>query len=215
MISINPLIEIPAPKAPVFFSAGLYYSFSLFVQGPQYTHLLPLSPRLLVGLFVVADVVTIVIQIVGAALIGVGESNLADGKVPAVTPGQANKILTAGLAVQCASFCAFLIIVFTFVWRFSAAKAHTRQPLAEEKQISANKAHHRRASLFLVVLIASSLLVFLRTTFRLAEASPGELSPTSLNEHLFAALETAPVLAAVFLWSCRPLAWLLREEEEL
>jgi hypothetical protein len=50
--------------------------------------------------FVSADVITIILQIAGAALVGVSESALADDRTTSITPEQANDILLAGLAVQ-------------------------------------------------------------------------------------------------------------------
>ncbi len=87
--------------APVFFSASQYYCLSLLLQRhPSYTSLVPLSGKAIVATFVTADAVTIVMQIAGAALVGVAESDRASGKVPPLTPAQANDILRAGLAVQ-------------------------------------------------------------------------------------------------------------------
>lgn len=49
---------------------------------------------------IVADVVTTIIQVAGAASLGTAESNLYQGKSVSLTPEQANKILIAGLALQ-------------------------------------------------------------------------------------------------------------------
>lgn len=87
--------------APVFFSATQYYCLSLLLQRhPSYAKVLPLSGKAIIAIFVTADAVTIVTQIAGAALVGVAESDRASGKVPPLTPAQANDILRAGLAVQ-------------------------------------------------------------------------------------------------------------------
>jgi hypothetical protein len=50
--------------------------------------------------FIVIDSVTTVIQIVGAALIGVAESKDSRGEETKITSDQANNILLAGLALQ-------------------------------------------------------------------------------------------------------------------
>jgi len=54
----------------------------------------------LTSVFITADVVTTIIQVVGAALIGVSESARARGESSPTTPKQANDILLAGLCVQ-------------------------------------------------------------------------------------------------------------------
>jgi hypothetical protein len=53
-----------------------------------------------VPVFVAIDTVTIIMQIVGAALIGAGYSAQGDGRDPAVEPENANWILLTGLCVQ-------------------------------------------------------------------------------------------------------------------
>ncbi len=50
--------------------------------------------------FVTIDVATTILQIAGAALIGVSESARVQGNGSAITPEQANDILLAGLALQ-------------------------------------------------------------------------------------------------------------------
>lgn len=58
----------------------------------------PRSARITV--FVIIDVITTGLQVVGAAFIGVSESDKANNKVPFITTDAANDILLAGLAVQ-------------------------------------------------------------------------------------------------------------------
>lgn len=66
--------------APVFFSAGLYLALSTVAQRSRSgAGRLPLRPRTIVATFVTIDVVTIALQVVGAALIGVAESSRASG----------------------------------------------------------------------------------------------------------------------------------------
>jgi hypothetical protein len=52
------------------------------------------------SVFIVIDSVTTVIQIVGAALIGVASSKDSRGEETKITSAQANNILLAGLALQ-------------------------------------------------------------------------------------------------------------------
>lgn len=69
-------------------------------------------------------------------------------------------------------------------------------------------AWHRRA--VLAVLALSTVFIYVRTVFRLAEAASGVTSSLSLNQPLFVALETVPVFVAVLLWTVLPLHVLLR-----
>ncbi len=105
-------------------------------------------------IFVVFDVVTTVIQIVGAALIGTAESNNT-------SPETANNILLAGLAIQVASFAVFLVLLAVCILRIL------------QKRGSGTWAHSATAAKLLSVLVVTSLLVELRTIFRLIETAQG------------------------------------------
>lgn len=52
---------------------------------------------------------------------------------------------------------------------------------------------------FYFVLLAATILVYLRTCFRLAETAEGLGGPLSTNETLFACLEFAPLALTVLL----------------
>lgn len=158
----------------------------------SYASLLPVSGKAIVGIFVTADVVTIVIQVVGAAMIGVSQSRLADGKKPPITAEQANDILRAGLAVQVFSITIFLTLLAILIFKLRRASA-------------GQAATTRKLPLLLGVLVLSSVMIYLRTVFRLAEAAMGVESSATLNQGLFTALETVPVYIAVFLWTIFPL----------
>ena len=106
------------------------------------------------GIFVAFDVVTTVIQVVGAALIGVAESNNN-------SPVTGNNILLAGLAIQVASFAVFLSLLSVVVLRVTQTRGNGKW------------AHLPRGQMLLAVLVVTSLLVELRTIFRLIETAQG------------------------------------------
>ena len=63
--------------------------------------LLRFEPRILVAAMVISDVVTTIIQVVGAALIGVAEAaTYSASRTSSLSSSQANDILLAGLAIQ-------------------------------------------------------------------------------------------------------------------
>jgi hypothetical protein len=64
---------------------------------------------------------------------------------------------------------------------------------------------HTYTKTFLVVLYVTSLLIFLRTVYRLAETAEGVWGTASSYEWLFGLLEFAPVILAVLMWLARPL----------
>jgi hypothetical protein len=79
--------------APVFFSAAIYTVLSILINvlGRQYSPIL--SPKAILWVFITCDVVATVVQILGAAMVGVAQSNSKD-------PTTANNILLGGLAFQ-------------------------------------------------------------------------------------------------------------------
>lgn len=80
--------------APVFLAAGIYTVLSAVISrvenGRRYSFL---APKLIIWFFVLSDVVATILQITGAALIGVKESRRED-------PTMANNILLGGLACK-------------------------------------------------------------------------------------------------------------------
>ncbi|KAK4050965.1 hypothetical protein OIV83_003094 [Microbotryomycetes sp. JL201] len=91
--------------APVFISAAFYLALSDGLNRlPPDTKrtLIPFKSKIFVIIFIVFDVVTTIVQIAGAALVGVAESASVrnDGDGPNITSQEANRILMAGLAVQ-------------------------------------------------------------------------------------------------------------------
>ena len=161
--------------APVLFSAAIYAALSSLIQG-----------RWVVWVFVVLDVVTTIIQIAGAAGIGVSESNSGD-------PSKFNDILIAGLAIQTLSFILFLVVLVTFI-RLDRDVVESR---GWRRRFSPGESQATRLQIYL--LLAAALLVFARTVFRLGEAADGVYGPASSNEILFAMLDYLPVILAVFL----------------
>ena len=159
--------------APVFLAAGIYAILSALIRRLGREHSL-LPPRLVLWLFIVSDVVATVTQIAGAALIGVNQKNRQD-------PTTANNILLAGLAYQVFSIGIFIILAAVFLVR-------ARRRLRESGLMA-----------FAAAFVAATLLIYLRTCFRLAETAEGLGGELSTREVFFGCLEFAPVVLAVLL----------------
>lgn len=161
--------------APVFLAAGVYTVLSALIErvGGRYS---VVRPRVILWFFVVSDVIATGVQVTGAALIGVRESNKED-------PTTANNILLGGLAYQVFSLTVFVILTASIFVR----------------------ARHALHSLGLVTFSAAfgvvTVLIYLRTCFRLAETAEGLGGRLSTHEAYFACLEFAPVAAAVLVFA--------------
>lgn len=173
--------------APVFFSASIYAILSVLIravdaserglgENEKSSYAPFLSPRLILWIFITCDVIATGVQIAGAALIGSAESNRRDPTTP-------NNILLGGLAFQVFSFFVFCVLLAAFLLRARRTDF-----------LSARKG-------FVVTLVAATLLVYLRTCFRLAETAQGLYSYLSVHEVFFGCLEFAPVVIAVFLFN--------------
>jgi hypothetical protein len=159
--------------APVFLSAAIYAVLSVLINkvGREYS---PIPPKVVLGVFISSDAVMTVVQICGAAMIGAAESKDKD-------PTTGKNILMAGLIVQVLSFFIFLILLGVFLWK------------------SRNVLLGKRA--FIFAFVAATMLVYLRTCFRLAEVAQGVKAYLFTHENFFACLEFAPIAAAMLLFN--------------
>ncbi|KAH8733803.1 glycoside hydrolase superfamily [Ilyonectria robusta] len=161
--------------APVFLAAGIYTILSALMPrlGRQYSFL---PPRAILWFFITSDVIATIAQVAGAALIGVRESNRED-------PTDANNILLGGLAYQVFSLGVFVILSASFLFR---ARHEIKRP-------------GKGLTGFAISFSVATILVYVRTCFRLAETAEGVGGYLSSHEIYFACLEFAPIAAAVLL----------------
>jgi RTA1 like protein len=168
--------------APIFFSAAIYTVLTVYINRTKREYA-PLPPKLILWIFITCDVIATVVQVAGAALIGVSASNGKD-------PKTANNILLAGLAFQVFSFFVFCLCLGIFLYR------------ARKVVLSSLKA-------FTAALCAATILVYIRTCFRLAETAAGLTSSLATHEAFFGSLEFAPIVIAVFMLAVwHPGKWL-------
>ena len=160
--------------APVFFSAAIYTILTKLMRtiGRKF---LPIGPKAVLIIFILCDVIATVVQVAGSAGIGAAESKRKD-------PTTAKNILLAGLAFQVFTFLVFLILLVLFLYRARKVSTTAMMP-------------------FSVALLVVTLLIYLRTCFRLAETAEGLGGHLSTHEVFFGCLEFAPVVVAVFIFN--------------
>ncbi|KAJ5186864.1 hypothetical protein N7449_009858 [Penicillium cf. viridicatum] len=92
--------------APVLLAAGIYTILSVLIPrvGTKY---LFLPPKIILAFFITSDVISTIVQVAGACLIGITESRRED-------PTTANNILLGGLAYQSKWSWALLLGFFHF-----------------------------------------------------------------------------------------------------
>lgn len=89
--------------APTFVQSAFYIAIAEALRRLEGggRALLGFNPKVLVIVLITADTITTIVQIAGAALIGVAESSeYRDGESSTITSDQANDILLAGLSLQ-------------------------------------------------------------------------------------------------------------------
>lgn len=169
--------------APVFISASIYVCLSRLIDWARslgFAGRKWLRPKLILWIFIGADVVATVLQILGAALIGVSQSDKDYEKAD-----KANTILLGGLAFQTGAFFIFLILLTAFTIT-----------LIRDHQFGSSLGGKRG---FFIGLFIASILVAIRTVFRLAETSQGIYGELTNNEHYFIGLEFVPIVLAAFI----------------
>lgn len=191
----------------MFLSGGVYTLLTSLMQlsptntsPPTTTNLCTLPRRAIIALFVTADVICTIVQVAGAALIGVRESRRQ-------SPTTANRILLAGLVVQVGSFSGFLVLLGVFLGRCRGESlglfARSRGDKEEERvrggvdRVRVLLGRVTGVRTWVVGLVVASLLVYLRTIFRMAETSQGVGGYASSHEVFFGVLEFMPIVLAV------------------
>ncbi|ORY48013.1 RTA1 like protein-domain-containing protein [Leucosporidium creatinivorum] len=170
--------------APTFISAGLYMLLGVLIQriAPQHSWL---SGTWFKIVFVVADVVSLVVQAVGGALAASSETESGTEL--------GGRIMLGGIAFQL-----FVMIVFAFyaiVWTVKARKEirETIASLPGGQGIS-------RASLSMSIC---STMIILRGFYRSVELGDGFRGSIATNEPLFL-LDAIPVAIAMFVVNALP-----------
>jgi len=134
----------------------------------------PVKPKLILWIFITCDVVATIVQILGAALIGVASSNRRDPTTP-------NNILLGGLAFQAFTFFVFIVL---FAWFAVKAKSELFRCVSRR---------------FYTAFALAVALFYLRVCFRLAETAEGLYGKLNTHEVYFGTLEFMPVVLAVWL----------------
>ncbi|KAL2783911.1 RTA1-domain-containing protein [Aspergillus keveii] len=160
--------------APVFLAAGVYTILSALIArlGNEYS---PLRPTFILAFFITSDAISTIVQVAGASLIGVKQSREED-------PTTANNILLAGLAYQVFAITIFVLLTATFEFR-------ARRAIKE---------HGLR--IFCVFFSISTLMIYMRSIFRLIETAEGLGGKLSTHEVYFACLEMAPIALVALLF---------------
>ncbi|KAH9861427.1 hypothetical protein J1614_011173 [Plenodomus biglobosus] len=176
--------------APAFLAAGIYLCLSRIITtfGSENSRLKPRSyPRI----FILCDVVSLVLQATGGALASVASHENR-------SPDTGNHVMIAGLAFQVFTLLIFLLLALDFAIR-------TCRRISSDGAYAALDQRHAKLRSswvfrgFLMALTISTLCIFTRCVYRVAELSEGWEGHLMLTQKYFIGLEGAVVIAAVLL----------------
>ncbi|KPM38205.1 hypothetical protein AK830_g8351 [Neonectria ditissima] len=167
--------------APAFFSAAIYLCLARIIS--VYGHNLSrFSPRTYTITFMVSDLVALILQAAGGAILGGDDT-------PKSTLDTGLAIIKTGLAAHLVSIAVFMALAAEYGFR---AYRHQIQwsPRFSDLQDS------RRFSVFLIGIATATIFILIRTSFRMAELQNGFDSKLANDEAAFIALEGAMIAIA-------------------
>jgi hypothetical protein len=175
---------------PAFLAAGIYLCLSRIVTtfGPENSRIRPSwYPRI----FITCDVLSLALQAAGGGIASVKTHQRED-------PELGNNIMIAGLSVQVVTLLIFILFALDFAIR---TFRRIRQ-LGSQNALDSRHANLRKSWVFkgfLIALTISTLSIFTRCVYRVAELSDGWSGHLMKVQHYFVGLEGAIIVVAVYL----------------
>jgi hypothetical protein len=176
--------------APAILAAGVYLCLSRIVTtfGQDNSRI---SARTYPIFFVTCDIVSLLLQAGGGGYASVKMHNREDPKV-------GNNIMIVGLSVQVFTLLVFILLTLDFAVRTirRISRMGARHAL-DQQHAELRKSWSFKC--FLVALSVSTLCIFTRCVYRVAELSDGWEGHLMKKQNLFLGLEGAVILVAVYL----------------
>ncbi|OJJ42448.1 hypothetical protein ASPZODRAFT_137259 [Penicilliopsis zonata CBS 506.65] len=193
---------------PVLIAAGCYIVFGriLFLVVPREERTLRLCwvpPRFVTPIFVAFDIVALLLQLAGAVMIA---STVPGEKDAASKLEHGKHIAQAGVVIQLLAFGLFAVaaIRFNFTSRPYAQTLLERYAAdADEKTILIDgKRRRKHWQALLRVVNVTSVLILVRTVYRLVQFSEGKTGYINLHEWTMYVFDAAVVYPCVilFIW---------------
>ncbi|KAH8683671.1 RTA1 like protein-domain-containing protein [Ilyonectria robusta] len=161
---------------PALFAASIYMILGRIIRVLDGEHLSLISTKWLTKIFVFGDIFSFAIQCIGGGVLAGADSKSA------LDRGQ--NIILVGLAIQIIFFGCFIAVISVFHYR--VLKNPTRTSVTT----------HLPWGQFIYVLYFTSLLIMVRSIFRVAEFAGGEGSALQTSEAYLYCLDT------VLMFSC-------------
>ncbi|KAL4757022.1 RTA1 domain-containing protein [Aspergillus foveolatus] len=177
---------------PVFFCAALYFLLGRIVVVYNGEDISRLRPKMYAIFFVSCDALALTMQSAGGAITSVAD----DADMRSV----GTNVMIAGLAFQVAALTLFIYLGTEFAFRVhrrtnrqEAGQVVSSVPTNRKEDIHAAIRGNRRWKVWLFTLALSTLLVYIRSIFRVVELNGGYDSELANDEVAFMVLEGAMI----------------------
>ncbi|KAI1089514.1 RTA1-domain-containing protein [Rostrohypoxylon terebratum] len=176
--------------APAFLAAGVYLCIRriVFAFGPENSRI---PPKWYTRIFIPCDIISLILQAAGGGLASVAfhQSNSTD---------TGDNIMIAGLSFQVFTLLVFMALSLDFL--LNTLRRRRALGSAAFSQDPALVAVRRSPmfKLFLVALAISTICIFWRSVFRVAELSRGWSGPLMARQDLFIGFEGVLITVAVW-----------------
>ncbi|KAI1206689.1 RTA1-domain-containing protein [Annulohypoxylon truncatum] len=177
--------------APAFLAAGIYLCIRriVFAFGPENSRI---PPKFYTRIFIPCDIASLILQAAGG---GIASNAFHTGK----STDNGDNIMIAGLSFQVFTLLVFMILSLDFLFN----TLRRRRALGSEAAFSQDpELVAVRGSLmfkaFLAALALSTICIFWRSVFRVAELSRGWSGPLMARQDLFIGFEGVLITIAVW-----------------
>lgn len=175
---------IPLTIGPAFLTGAIYLTLSrlLITYSPK---LARLSPRTTSIVFMCSDFISLVLQAAGGGIAATSDSDSSSD--------MGRNIMIAGLAWQVVSLLIFMLLWGEFMWRVRRAgeEVKTQTPSLRNLRLTS-----RTFQWFQYALCVATILIFIRSAYRVAELQDGFDGKIANNEAGFVVLESVMVMLA-------------------
>lgn len=163
--------------APLFYLTSMYTLLGKLIEFNQAESVMPLKPSILTSIFVTFNVMSFLLQTIGCS----------------IQSTRTISTINTGITLVLIGFCIQLISLICFMW---LVLFFDRRALNLTQNI--NKGNWR---FLLLILVVSSILILVRTVYRIVEYAEGYNSYMMNQEIYFFILDSFPMIIVQFLYN--------------
>lgn len=173
---------VPLTIAPAFLAAGVYLCLSRIIVANG-SHISRFSPRTYALCFMIFDFISLVLQGAGGGIAATANTNSGSNA--------GRSIMVAGVVFQVVSLLTFMLLVAEFMWRLRNVPESSKD--SRFGQLRAT----RKFQWFIYAIWIATILIFVRSVYRVAELQQGFGGPIAQKQVLFMILEGPMIFLAV------------------